>query len=356
MIIGRSQLSLAATTQRQVTENTTTSTRISRGGRRTDRHDAAVAAGSAMAATIADTVSVLGAAATPSNGATGATQPGSQSGSAGQPDPTTGKFAVLIALIEHLTGHKIQIADASQLGGNQPRAAGPDPGQAAVAAQGQQGMSISVTSSTTRTESQTTTLAASGSVTTTDGRQIAFDIGLTMSRSSVEVSGFQLTAGSPAMTDPLVLNFGTGPVALSSQKIDFDLDADGDKERISFVAKGNGFLALDRNGNGAVDDGSELFGPTSGDGFAELARFDEDGNGWIDQGDRVFDSLRVWDSTSGQLSSLAQHGVGAISVSEVATPFTLERDGQSAGVLRSSGVWLGENGGGGTIHHIDLAA
>lgn len=57
--------------------------------------------------------------------------------------------------------------------------------------------------------------------------------------------------------------------------------------------RGSGFLALDRNQNGVVDDGSELFGTQSGDGFAHLALYDQDSNGWIDANDPVFDKLRI---------------------------------------------------------------
>ena len=54
------------------------------------------------------------------------------------------------------------------------------------------------------------------------------------------------------------------------------------------LGSGSGFLALDKNGNGKIDDGSELFGTKSGDGFADLAEYDSDGNGWIDEKGRVY--------------------------------------------------------------------
>lgn len=73
-----------------------------------------------------------------------------------------------------------------------------------------------------------------------------------------------------------------------------DLDADGMEDQISFVLPGSGFLALDLNGDGRINDGRELFGPETGDGFAELARYDEDGNQWIDENDPVFERLRIW--------------------------------------------------------------
>ena len=53
-------------------------------------------------------------------------------------------------------------------------------------------------------------------------------------------------------------------------------------ENIAFVEPGSGMLALDRNGDGKVNDGRELFGPTAGNGFAGACRPDADGNRWID--------------------------------------------------------------------------
>lgn len=63
---------------------------------------------------------------------------------------------------------------------------------------------------------------------------------------------------------------------MTDQKFYFDLDADGTADRISMLKSGSGFLALDKNGNGKIDDGSELFGTQSGDGFADLEEYDID--------------------------------------------------------------------------------
>ena len=88
----------------------------------------------------------------------------------------------------------------------------------------------------------------------------------------------------------------------------FDLNADGERGRTSWIARGSldGLLALDRNGNGTIDDGTELFGgrtpqPFTGDrnGFEALAVFDSPdhgGNldGFISSEDAIFTSLLVW--------------------------------------------------------------
>src|SRR5690606_24701452 len=101
---------------------------------------------------------------------------------------------------------------------------------------------------------------------------------------------------------------------------------DGSDDAIPLPIGGRGMLAFDRNANGRIDDGSELFGPTTGDGFAELAALDSDGNGWIDEADAHFADLRLWQpdaNGAGSLKTLTATGVGALSVARVATPFAL---------------------------------
>ena len=63
--------------------------------------------------------------------------------------------------------------------------------------------------------------------------------------------------------------------------------------KISFVGSGSGLLALDKNGDGIINNGTELFGPNTQDGFSELSKYDSDGNGWIDENDSVYDNLRI---------------------------------------------------------------
>lgn len=123
----------------------------------------------------------------------------------------------------------------------------------------------------------------------------------------------------PQKTDPLVLDLAGNGFATRGldDAVRFDLDADGRLDSISAPRGDDALLALDRNGNGRIDDGRELFGDQNGaaNGFAELARFDDNGDGRIDAADAVFERLRLlrFDAEGRQhTQSLSQAGVSAI--------------------------------------------
>ena len=208
-------------------------------------------------------------------------------------------------------------------------------------------------------ESEQVSFAAQGVVRTADGREIRFDVAFHMERHYAESVSVQWRAGDARLKDPLVLDFAGPAAALSDVRFSFDLDADGKAENIPLIGGGRGLLAFDRNGNGAIDDGRELFGPTSGNGFAELAALDADGNGWIDEADPAWTKLRVWRPAAngpGTVQTLAEAGVGAIGLAHVATPFDLRGSAnQTLGVMRASGVYLREDGSAGTVSQIDLS-
>lgn len=209
-----------------------------------------------------------------------------------------------------------------------------------------------------RSEREYTAFRSNGYAVTEDGRSISFDVEFAMSRSFSE--RFEsLSSETYLLTDPLIINLDSNVTSVSDMKFRFDLDGDGQEEDISFAGEGSGFLALDLNGNGVIDDGSELFGTKSGDGFADLAAYDEDGNGWIDENDEVYSKLSVWVKDADgndRLLTLKEANVGAIYLGSVSTEFSLndEVTNETNGVIRRSGVYLKETGGAGTLSHVDL--
>ncbi|MCX7205992.1 MAG: hypothetical protein NT086_08430 [Proteobacteria bacterium] len=204
--------------------------------------------------------------------------------------------------------------------------------------------------------SESCSFNASGKVCLQDGSTRQFDVGYQNAQSSesTKILGAQWLT----LKDPLVVDMGPATTKLSQQSVDFDLDNDGKKESMRLPDASSGLLFLDRNHNGVADNGSELFGPQSGNGFSDLAKLDEDQNGWIDEGDAAYKDLKIWqsgDQAAGRVQTLAQAGVGAMATASVQTEYALKENEQLLGQIRASSVWLGEHGGAGSVRQIDLA-
>lgn len=209
-------------------------------------------------------------------------------------------------------------------------------------------------------EEENTAFTSQGLVKTADGREITFGISVEMSRSYVEQNDYLKEEVGYVFTDPLVINMDADVASVSDQKFYFDLDADGKEEQISFAGEGSGFLALDKNSDGTINDGNELFGTKSGDGFKDLSAYDKDKNGWIDENDEIFNQLKIWtkdEDGKDQLVDLKKAGVGALYLGKVSTEFSLnnQEDNRTNAVIRSTGMYLKESGEAGTLQHVDLA-
>lgn len=134
--------------------------------------------------------------------------------------------------------------------------------------------------------------------------------------------------------DPLALDLdGNGIRTVAANQFSgslFDHDGDGIRTASGWVGKEDGLLVYDRNGDGIINNGSELFGDatrlknggTAEHGFAALADLDDNGDGKIDAADKAFSSLRVWRdlnqdgiSQEGELLTLEQAKVRSLSTS-----------------------------------------
>ena len=112
--------------------------------------------------------------------------------------------------------------------------------------------------------------------------------------------------GTCDIPSPILIDLGGRGYYLTSAAhgVSFDIDADGVIDTIAWTRAGaqNAFLVLDRNGNGLIDDGRELFGTATPlatgsaapNGFAELAEYDLNHDGRIDDSDPVYTELRLW--------------------------------------------------------------
>ncbi|WP_127477046.1 FG-GAP repeat domain-containing protein [Sulfurivermis fontis] len=264
------------------------------------------------------------------------------------------QVTILKLLVEKLTGRRLELFDARAM--NHGKAVELPPEQASRG-DARQGWGAVYHAEETTLEQESTQFSAQGIVRTADGREITLSVELNMSREFISHTSLTVRAGD-ALKDPLVINFAGNAAELTRTKFAFDIDADGRMDQIAFVGPDSGFLALDRNGDGVINDGRELFGALSGNGFADLAAYDSDGNGWIDEADAIFARLLIW-SRDGEgndrLEGLLERNVGAIYLGQAATPFSLkDNDNALLGVVRASGVYLKEDGGVGTVQQLDL--
>jgi len=127
---------------------------------------------------------------------------------------------------------------------------------------------------------------------------------------------------------------GIHTIAREDMTGSFDLLGTGKAIQTGWLSKGDGFLAIDSNGNGQIDSISELFGGVSkGSGFAKLGSYDSNGDGVVNASDTLFASLRIWQDANsngktdaGELLTLEQAGVVSLAVNHTDLPFIDENN------------------------------
>ena len=185
------------------------------------------------------------------------------------------------------------------------------------------------------------------------------------------LAGCQSNSGPPEPNSPIVIDLdGRSGFRFTSiaEGVLFDLDGNGEIDRTAWTEDGyeQAFLVLDRNGNGVIDDGRELFGdvtvqPASEEpnGYKALAVFDDPGTGGNGDGvltaeDAFFPALQLWtdsnhdgQSQAGELQTLDDAGVVGIDTSYV----TFNRQDQNGNLLRfRSSVYTGNR----HLHSVDV--
>jgi hypothetical protein len=277
-------------------------------------------------------------------------------------DPTSELGVSLEQLIvEILSGKKIKLASLDDVKGNN-KGMEDMPQEKPTDTQGtgtnHQGWGLEMKSEEVHQENEDVSFDAQGVVKTSDGKEYGFSLHLNMNREFVEKNSLTIRAGD-APTDPLVINFNGNSAQLSNMKFAFDLNADGKDEQMDALKPGSGFLAIDKNGDGTINDGTELFGPKTGNGFNELGQYDSDGNKWIDENDEAYTRLRVLtfgEEGNRQVQSLKDMGIGAIYTPNSSTQFDLREQGTNTllGTIKESGIYLSEKGQVGTVQQIDF--
>ncbi len=273
------------------------------------------------------------------------------------------KILLIKLLVEALTGKKINLrhlekiednSDAEKLNSELQK----------VSTEGQQpareGWGVIYNSHESYYEHEEVSFNAEGTIKTKDGQEITFSIELTMEREFISEETVNIRAGDAALTDPLIINYSGNAAELTNTKFEFDLDMDDQDESISFVKPGSGFLVLDKNNDSKVNNGAELFGPQTGNGFSELVEYDEDKNNWIDENDSIFERLRLWTrSEEGHdyLHALKKLNIGALYLPNVNSLFHLkDHENNLQGQVAATGMYLKEDGTTGTIQQVNIVA
>lgn len=269
------------------------------------------------------------------------------------------KINLLTKMVEALTGKKMRffLPQKIKIASN-PDFVYKNPSAQEQAGVRRQGWGISYQRHEYTEETARMDFSAQGVVKTSDGKTLSISLNLNVSRSFVSEEYLSFKAGD-ALIDPIVVNFGSPSAELTSRKFLFDLDNDGRDDNISFVKSGSGFLVFDKNQDGVINNGSELFGPSTGNGFMELKAFDSDGNGWIDENDPIYERLQIWtkdENGNDRLFAIGQKGIGAIYLGSVASAFELKDAANGTlGKVQRTGIFLNENGTAGTVQHVDLS-
>lgn len=189
-------------------------------------------------------------------------------------------------------------------------------------------------------------------------KELTLNYEFALSSEQVSYSKIEMTAA--ALKDPLIVQYGAQGLGDIKGQTAFSINQDNIVDSLPIFSGDIGYLVFDKNDNQQADDGSELFGPQSGQGFVELSQLDSNKNGFIDTEDEQFEQLYLWKpsdnaSTPEQWLSLKDVKIQAISLSAINTPFDFYDDkGEIQAQLQQSSFAISESGQGRGVHQVDV--
>jgi len=160
----------------------------------------------------------------------------------------------------------------------------------------------------------------------------AVSVMIARTMTATDIGTCRIRTVEPCLGSPIVIDTQGNGFALVGLEagVQFDIFGDGKPILLGWVQGDDALLVLDRNGNGLIDSGLELFGNhtrlQSGrraeNGYQALAEFDVNGDSVIDERDPVFSGLRLWldrnvngVTDAGELTTLADHGISGLDLS-----------------------------------------
>lgn len=279
-----------------------------------------------------------------------------------QPDKNNSvenKNPILSAMVSNAVGSKISITEHLELSSSSQSPSAAD--HTRIKNRNVLGsVRITFTQSFKKEENEQTIVDSQGVVATQDGKEISFGLHMEMDRS---FRSEKVIAGEVSVTnmmDPIVLQLEKQPLSFSDNVFSFDINNDGKEEKLSALGKGSGFLAYDINQDGIINDGTELFGTKTGNGFEELSQYDNDKNGWIDENDEIFQKLSIWrpqtDGEDEYLSGLLTSDIGAIYLGYTNSEHSVtDTMGNTLAKLNSTGVFLKKSGEASLVYGLDVS-
>lgn len=198
----------------------------------------------------------------------------------------------------------------------------------------------------------------------TQDKDIEIDLNVSYSKEFYEKHEERIEFSEINYIDPIVIQYSKESSSLDfleeELSFSFDLNSNGENDEIAKLKEGNGFLALDKNNNGLIDNGTELFGPNTNDGFGELREYDSDSNGWLDENDPIFQDLRVWTKNSNgedELFALSDSDIGAIYLKDASTQIDINKSVQDPlAHLKSTSFFVREDGSAGLLSSFDFVS